>query len=51
MSPSAIGPVKLMMRSLEVGPLRNYIGEMLRQPHVSIRHELAAYARDHGVTL
>ena len=51
MSPSAIGPVKLMMRSLEVGPLRNYIGEMLRQPHVSIRHELSAYARDHGVTL
>jgi phosphotransferase system enzyme I (PtsP) len=51
MAPSAIGPVKLMMRSLEVGPLRNYIGEMLRQPHVSIRHELVAYARDHGVTL
>jgi len=24
---------------------------MLRQPHVSIRQELAAYARDHSVTL
>jgi phosphotransferase system, enzyme I, PtsP len=51
MTPSAIGPVKLMMRSLEIGPLRNYMAELLRLPHGSIRRELAAYARDHGVAL
>lgn len=51
MAPSAIGPVKLMMRSLELGPLRNYMSGLIRHPHTSIRQELMAYARDHGVTL
>ena len=50
MAPPAIGPVKLMVRSLEVDPLRNYMSGLIRHPHASIRQELMAYARDHGVT-
>jgi len=51
MAPSAIGPVKLMTRSLDVGRLRSYIADLIRHPHTSIRRELAAYGRDHGVAL
>jgi phosphotransferase system enzyme I (PtsP) len=51
MAPSAIGPIKLMMRSLDVGPLRDYIAGLVNHPHASLRQELTAYARDHGVAL
>src|SRR5262249_54414036 len=51
MAPSAIGPIKLMMRSLDVGPLRDYIAGLITHPHASLRQELMAYARDHGVAL
>ncbi len=51
MAPPAIGPVKLMLRSLEVVPLHHYMAELIRQPSGSVRSELASYARDHGVAL
>jgi phosphotransferase system enzyme I (PtsP) len=50
MAPPAIGPVKLMVRSLELDPLRNYMSGLIHHSHASIRQELMAYARDHGVT-
>ncbi|OAN45361.1 phosphoenolpyruvate--protein phosphotransferase [Magnetospirillum moscoviense] len=49
-SPS-IGPVKTMIRSLEVGPLRAYLATLLRLPDRSLRDKLKAFAIDHGVIL
>jgi phosphotransferase system enzyme I (PtsP) len=51
MPPSAIGPVKIMARSLEAGPLRHYLEALLAQPHRSIRPHLRAYARDHDIAI
>jgi phosphotransferase system enzyme I (PtsP) len=51
MPPSAIGPVKIMARSLEADPLRRYLDALLAQPHRSLRPQLRAYARDHGVAI
>ncbi len=51
MAPSAIGPVKTMLRSLEIGPLKAYMTERIGLPHASLRRDLTSYARDHGVAL
>jgi phosphotransferase system enzyme I (PtsP) len=51
MAPSAIGPVKTMLRSLDIGQLRNFLAERAEHPNASLRVDLAAYARDHGVVL
>jgi phosphotransferase system enzyme I (PtsP) len=51
MAPSAIGPVKTMLRSLEIGPLKAYMAERIGLPHASLRRDLTSYARDHGVAL
>jgi phosphotransferase system enzyme I (PtsP) len=51
MSPSAIGPVKAMVRSLEVGPLTQYLAEAIRLGDHSLREKLREFARDHGVSI
>jgi len=51
MSPSAIGPVKAMVRSLDVGPLRQYLAVVTRLPDHSLREKLREFARDHGVSI
>jgi len=51
MAPSAVGGVKSMLRSLDIGRLSSYVGGLMTLPRTSIRHELAAYARDHGVVI
>ena len=51
MPPSAIGPVKIMARSLEADPLRRYLEALLAQPHRTVRPHLRAYARDHDVAI
>jgi len=51
MSPSAIGPVKAMVRSLDVGPLRQYLAGATRLPDHSLREKLREFARDHGVSI
>ena len=50
-TPSAVGGVKSMLRSLDIGRLSSYVGGLMIRPQTSIRHELAAYARDHGVVI
>jgi len=47
----AIGPVKTMIRSLDVGGVAAYLDEIGDRPDHSLRHRLEAYAGDHGVTL
>ena len=49
-SPS-VGPVKAMIRSLEVAPLTAYLGGLLTSPAHSLRDKLRDWARDHRVVL
>ena len=51
MAPSAIGPVKTMLRSLDIGQLQAYIAGCIGLPNASLRRDLTSYARDHGVAL
>jgi phosphotransferase system enzyme I (PtsP) len=51
MAPSAIGPVKTMLRSLDIGQLQSYLAGRVAQGHGGLRRDLLAYARDHGVAL
>ena len=49
-SPS-IGPVKTMVRSLDVGAAAAYVQGLLSSPDRSLRDKLKAYAADHGVVI
>ncbi len=51
MSPQAIGPVKTMVRSLEVTPLRRYLSYLCDLTDHSVREKLRGFARDHGVAI
>ncbi|KAA1053627.1 phosphoenolpyruvate--protein phosphotransferase [Azospirillum argentinense] len=51
MSPPSVGPVKTMLRSLDVAVLRQYMnGLYLRGDH-SLRDKLRSFAKDHGVII
>ncbi|MBI5120896.1 MAG: phosphoenolpyruvate--protein phosphotransferase [Rhodospirillales bacterium] len=47
----AIGPVRRMVRSLDLGALEAYLAGLLTRPDRSLRLQLKAYARDHGVDI
>lgn len=49
MSPPAIGPVKEMVRSLDVGALESYLASLSQASEHSLREKLRAFAADHGV--
>ena len=51
MAPSAVGPVKMMVRSLRLGPLEELLSSMQDSPDHSLRAKLAAFARDHDVII
>lgn len=51
MSPPSVGPVKTMLRSLDVGELRHYLLANLHVGDHSLRSKLRAFAVDHGVAL
>ncbi len=51
MPPAAIGPVKAMVRSLNVRDLADYLDYICTEPHHSIRLQLERFARDHGVEI
>ena len=48
---TAIGPVKTMIRSLDVAAVANYVFEVGARPDHSLRPKLEAYARDHAIAL
>lgn len=50
-SSPATGPVKTMIRSLSVGPVRAYLDHCLKLPDRSLRDRLRAFALDHQVIL
>ncbi len=47
----AIGPVKTMVRSLDVAGLRRFLLGLLDRPVPSFREHLRAFARDHDVVI
>ena len=49
MAPSSIGPVKAMIRSLEVAPLEGLIAELGHVPSRGWRGRMRNFAHDHGV--
>lgn len=51
MNPSSVGQIKAMIRSLEIGQLRQYMESLILLPDHSVRQKLTAYARDHGVMI
>ncbi|HEY0526101.1 MAG TPA: phosphoenolpyruvate--protein phosphotransferase, partial [Stellaceae bacterium] len=51
MTSSSIGPVKTMIRSLTIAPLREFLAEQATAADHSLRGKLAAFARDHGVSV
>lgn len=51
MAAPAIGPVRLMVRSLDAARLSEYMDSLLDSGAASLRPALRAYAKDHGVVL
>ncbi len=51
MAPSAIGPVRAMARSLDLGAARGFVRALLDAPEPSLRPRLQSYARDHGIAV
>ena len=51
MAGTAIGPVKMMIRSLDAAAVADYIEEIGSRPDHSLRPKLEAYARDHAIVV
>lgn len=51
MSPAAIGPVKMMIRSLEADKLATYLDILCDLPDRSVREALGTYARENGIAI
>ncbi len=49
MAPPAVGPVKAMVRGLDVGRLGEFVRGLGRLPVHSVREAVRTFARDHGV--
>jgi phosphotransferase system, enzyme I, PtsP len=51
MAPPAVGPVRAMARSLDLGAAGAFLRRLLDAPEPSLRRRLHSYARDHGVVV
>ena len=51
MSPPSVGPVKTMLRSLDVAALRQYMAGLYQRGDHSLRDKLCSFAKDHGVLI
>ncbi|AWK86211.1 phosphoenolpyruvate--protein phosphotransferase [Azospirillum thermophilum] len=51
MSPPSVGPVKTMLRSLDVAALREYMAGLFNVGDHSVRDKLRSFAKDHGVQI
>jgi phosphotransferase system enzyme I (PtsP) len=50
-APPAVGPIKEMIRSLELAPLEHFIARLAEGDQRSVRPLLLAYARDHEIAV
>lgn len=51
MPPASVGPVRSMIRSLKLAPLRDYLDRLTLLPDRSVREQLRIYAIDHGIAI
>lgn len=51
LAPSEVGPVKVMLRTVDATALEHYLRRLLDLPDHSLRGRLQAYAQDHGIAL
>jgi phosphotransferase system, enzyme I, PtsP len=51
MAPGSVGPVKAMIRSLDLAPLTELLATLATLPPRSLRSKLRDFARDHGVVV
>ena len=51
MPPSAVGPVKAMIRTLDTRALAGFLDYTMAEPVTSLRPSLERFARDHGVEI
>jgi phosphotransferase system, enzyme I, PtsP len=51
MAPGSVGPVKAMIRSLELAPLEALLATLATLPPRALRGKLYDFARDHGVAV
>ncbi|HLF58616.1 MAG TPA: phosphoenolpyruvate--protein phosphotransferase [Alphaproteobacteria bacterium] len=51
MAPASVGPVKSMVRSLEVASLEPFLAALCRRADRSLRAALKAFAQDHGTAI
>ncbi len=51
MSPGAIGPVKAMIRSLDLGEATGFVSSALAQPDRPLRETLRLFAADHAIEI
>jgi phosphotransferase system, enzyme I, PtsP len=48
-TPVSVGPIKAMVRSLDLSKLTPFVEDLLHQPRHDLRSVLAAWAEEHGV--
>ena len=48
-APASVGPVKMMIRSLDLAGVEAYMGGLLSRSDHSLRDLLTAFAKDHGI--
>jgi len=51
MSPGAIGPVKAMIRSLDIDEASSFLRSALAQPDRPLRETLRLFAADHAIEI
>ncbi len=51
MTASSVGPVKMMVRSLHLAPLEQFLATLDTSPDHSLRAKLSAFAQDHNVVI
>jgi phosphotransferase system enzyme I (PtsP) len=50
-APPAVGPLKEMVRSLALTPLKQFLDQLTSRQHGNLRPILRAYARDHDIVI
>ncbi|VAV88969.1 Phosphocarrier protein kinase/phosphorylase, nitrogen regulation associated [hydrothermal vent metagenome] len=50
-APASVGPVKMMIRSLNLAEIEDYVTGLLSRSDHSLRELLTAFARDHGIKI
>src|SRR5262249_30506053 len=51
MAPRGIGPVRSMIRNLDVRVLEAFLDRLIESTEASLRRHLQAFARDHGIPI